>query len=120
MKTHRNHIIYGATVFLKSYIESKYERFLTCTYLPCPMQNSIMFSHTEDFLNVLLFPMISRKNFGRVIATFRRLSSSKNPSDLSIWFSKLLLTALKTMMSFSLPWKASTVFTSRVSAMLVP
>ena len=55
-----------------------------------------------------------RKCLGLVMATFSLLSSVRKPRLPCRVEDKLLLTQLNMMMSFSRPWKASTVFTSIV------
>ena len=56
-----------------------------------------------------------KKCLGRVMATLSLLTSARKPILPCRFCEKLLLTQLNMMISFSRPWKASTVLTSTVS-----
>jgi len=69
--------------------------------------------HVWFLLRVAELPITNKKCFARVIATFILLSSTRKPRLPFKLAELLLLTQLIMMMSFSLPWKASTVLTSK-------
>lgn len=77
--------------------------------------SSINSFHTSDCLSVSAEPRIHKAFFARVMLTFRRRTSFKNPTPVD---EGLLLTALRIMTSNWRPWYESTVLTSTCTKVL--